>query len=204
MRSISWALAVFAACSSNARHAAPPAPPPSTEAEPAAVPPPPPEPATPTLRLPDSFRPTDYRARLQIDPAASRFDGEIQITAALTAASSVVWLDAENLTIDKAEVTGPAPVALTATPTGKHFLALRAPQALPAGPLALHLVYHGVIDDLDPRGAWRRQSGADWYVQTQFESISARRVFPCVDEPGSKVPWQLTLDVPEGDVALSN
>ena len=32
----------------------------------------------------------------------------------------------------------------------------------------------------------------------------ARRVFPCLDEPDSKVPWQLTLDVPKGLVAVSN
>ena len=35
-------------------------------------------------------------------------------------------------------------------------------------------------------------------MYTQFEAIYARRVFPCVDEPDSKVPWQLTLDVAEG------
>jgi hypothetical protein len=34
--------------------------------------------------------------------------------------------------------------------------------------------------------------------------VYARRVFPCVDEPDSKIPWRLTLDVPAGMTAVSN
>ena len=36
-------------------------------------------------------------------------------------------------------------------------------------------------------------SYSDWYVYTQLESIFARLVFPCFDEPGCKVPWQANL-----------
>jgi alanyl aminopeptidase len=42
------------------------------------------------------------------------------------------------------------------------------------------------------------------YVITQLEALYARRVFPCIDEPDSKVPWQLSLDVPAKQVAVSN
>src|SRR5206468_12982725 len=42
------------------------------------------------------------------------------------------------------------------------------------------------------------------YVYSQFEATYARRVFPCIDEPDSKDPWQLTLDVPRAQVAVSN
>jgi alanyl aminopeptidase len=41
-------------------------------------------------------------------------------------------------------------------------------------------------------------------VYTQFEAVYARRAFVCFDEPDSKVPWQLTLDVPKQLVAVSN
>ena len=46
--------------------------------------------------------------------------------------------------------------------------------------------------------------GRDSYVYTQLEALYARRVFPCIDEPDSKVPWQLTIDVPKGNIAVSN
>ena len=39
---------------------------------------------------------------------------------------------------------------------------------------------------------------------TQFESLSARRAFPCFDEPGFKTPWELTLRVPAGLIAVAN
>ncbi len=39
---------------------------------------------------------------------------------------------------------------------------------------------------------------------TQFEAISARRAFPCFDEPGYKTPWEITLRVPDGLVAVAN
>ena len=39
---------------------------------------------------------------------------------------------------------------------------------------------------------------------SNFEPDSARRAFPCFDEPGFKVPWQLTLRVPRPLVAVSN
>jgi alanyl aminopeptidase len=47
-------------------------------------------------------------------------------------------------------------------------------------------------------------TGEDWYAYTQFEAIDARRAFPCFDEPSWKVPWRLTLRVPEKDTAVSN
>src|SRR5262249_35816009 len=42
------------------------------------------------------------------------------------------------------------------------------------------------------------------YVFTQAEPIYARRIFPCIDEPDRKVPWQLTLDVSKDLLAASN
>jgi alanyl aminopeptidase len=190
------AIALFA-CSSHPPHGTGP----GTGSDVALPDRPPPDPAAPTLRLPTSFAPTAYRATLTIDPAQPTFAGEIQIDAKLAAPSSVIWLHAEKLTIDEA-YAGSA--RLTATQHGAQFLALRAPAPLAVGAVHLRIRYHGAISDQDRTGAWRAQWKGAWYLFTQFEMLSARRVFPCVDEPSSKVPWQLTLVVPSGDVALSN
>jgi alanyl aminopeptidase len=42
------------------------------------------------------------------------------------------------------------------------------------------------------------------YAFTQFEAADARGAFPCFDEPEFKIPWQLTVRVPEAHTAVSN
>ena len=43
-----------------------------------------------------------------------------------------------------------------------------------------------------------------YMFSTQFESCDARRAFPCFDEPNIKATFDVTLEVPEDLVALSN
>ena len=201
------AIAALAACSSHPPHGTGPTPPPDGSGAEVTLPDrAPPEPPPPTLRLPTSFVPTAYHAHLKVDPAQTRFDGEITIDAKLASASPVIWLHAHGLTIDAADASadGKKPVPLTAAPHGDHVVGLRAAHALPAGPVRVHVTYHGTLSDQEQDGAWRQQWDKAWYVSTMFAPTFARRVFPCVDEPSSKVPWQLTLEVPDGDVALSN
>jgi alanyl aminopeptidase len=42
------------------------------------------------------------------------------------------------------------------------------------------------------------------YLFSQLQAIEARRAFPCWDEPRFKIPWQLTVTVPQGLEAVSN
>ncbi|HEX4455896.1 MAG TPA: M1 family aminopeptidase [Kofleriaceae bacterium] len=175
------------------------------------------DPPAPTLRLPRNFTPTKYSARLAIDPAQPDFTGEVTIVGKLDQRSAAIWLDAKNLTIDKAEVYSgleiprPHPAAkivlipkpLTVTQHG-DYLELRPAQPLAAGTWKLAITYRGRISSNAFRGAFLTKYGDDPYVATQFESLGARMVFPCVDEPDRKTPWQLTLDVPKALVAVSN
>jgi aminopeptidase N len=43
-----------------------------------------------------------------------------------------------------------------------------------------------------------------YMFSTQFESCDARRAFPCFDEPNLKATFDVDLEVPEDQVALSN
>ena len=43
-----------------------------------------------------------------------------------------------------------------------------------------------------------------WMLSTQFQACEARRAFPCFDEPNLKASFQLELEVPDDQVAISN
>jgi peptidase M1-like protein/ERAP1-like protein len=162
-------------------------------------------PAAPALRLPRNFLPASYTARLAIDPARSAFDGAIAIDGNVSARSSVIWLHGHHLTIRRARARrGAIEIALTATPHGDELLELRAARPLDAGAWTLAIDYTGEYDELNTAGAFKQTVNGAPYIYSQFEAIYARRVFPCLDEPDSKVAWQLTLDVPAALVAVSN
>jgi alanyl aminopeptidase len=208
-----WFLALAVLVSCGPPKPATTVPAPVSKAEPAATPATPSTPIggalvppQPTLRLPRNFVPTGYAARLEIDPANPGFAGAIQIAGNLTERSLVIWLNARKLTVHKAvaQRAGQPDVALTATAKGDDFLELRAAQPLDAGAWTLAIDYAGPFELLNTTGAFKQTVGDASYVHTQFESVFARRAFPCFDEPDNKVPWKLTLDVPRGLVAVSN
>src|ERR1041384_5620915 len=94
--------------------------------------------AAPGLRLPRTFVPTGYAARLAVVPSETQFAGHIEIEGELASPSRVIWLDAQGLTFGAAvavTVAGRATLEAVSSPSG--VVALRAPKALPAGRVTL-------------------------------------------------------------------
>ena len=73
-----------------------------------------------------------------------------------------------------------------------------------SGRAKLHVSYQGEISRKDMRGIFQVKDVVEWYIYSQFDEIGARQAVPCFDEPGCKVPWQLTLHVKKDQAALSN
>ena len=203
MRRAAWAIALTSltlAC--GPRPAAPPhaaLAPGATDAAPLAPTPP------ADLRSPPGVAPRGYQLTLAIDPARPTFDGEVAIALAVAAPTPVVWLHADALTIDAAELQlGASRAPLTVLPDAAHQrvgLAHAAP--IPDG-ATLIVRYRGAIVDDDPMGLFRQRQGSERYVYSQMEGVFARRVVPCFDEPGFKVPWQLTVRAPAGLDVFAN
>lgn len=191
---------IFAACATPQPVAKAPKPPP-----PAALPPPAPTPASPTLRLPTTVHPTHYAADLTIHPSEPTFTGKIDIDVELTEATPVVWLNALELDISQAQVTyAGQTLPAHAVRGGEDFVGIQADAPFGPGPATLHLVYSGKVSDTETLGLFREKDLDNWYAYSQFEATDARRAFPCFDEPSFKATWQLTLHVPEGNLAVSN
>jgi cytosol alanyl aminopeptidase len=204
IRSLSLSLLLLATAACSGEPLPQPAPqlaPPSTASAPAAVE----APRPPELRLPRTAQPARYVVSLRVEPGQPAFDGVVDIDVKVEAPIPVLWLNGTALTVTEAhaDVMGRS-LKARVVPGGEDFVGFAFDEPLPAGAARLHVAYRGVISDKDDRGLFVEDEEGAPYVFTQFESIDARRAFPCFDEPSYKVPWQLTLHVHESDKALSN
>lgn len=162
-------------------------------------------PAPPTLRLPETAAPREYKASLILDPAKQDFSGKITIYLDIRQITDTVWLNGIGLEVSKAVLrragsTTPAKVL----PGGTDFIGFNFPSPLQPGPAELDIEYTGRVRQQDSSALFHMEDNGNNYLFTQFESTDARGAFPCFDEPSYKVPWQLTLDVPASQAAISN
>jgi cytosol alanyl aminopeptidase len=161
--------------------------------------------APPKLRLGDDIRPVKYAVDLTLVPGMTDYSGVIDIDVTLSKPASVIWLNALQIAITEARVTtGGKTQAATVEPGGEQFVGLRVPAAVPAGAARLHIQYKGKISDKSSAGIFSGRDGDNTYLFTQFESIDARRAYPCFDQPDFKTPWQVTLHVKKDHLAFSN
>ncbi|TMG94507.1 MAG: hypothetical protein E6H71_13980, partial [Betaproteobacteria bacterium] len=157
----------------------------------------------PAFRLPDGARPLHYDLTLTVVPGDAKAPGEIAIDVELSRPHSVLWLSADSLTISAASVNAPE-TRVTVLSGHEQFVGLAFDPPLPTGKYRLTLAFEAPQSRNSTRGIFALEEGGAAYAMTQFEAVSARRAFPCFDEPGFKVPWRLTLRVPRDLVALSN
>jgi len=162
-------------------------------------------PKPPTLRLPETLLPRAYAIHLSLDPSRSTYSGDSTLQVEVQTPTSILWISARDLAIDGATVqAADGPRKVTLIDGGPDFVGLQVAPSLPVGPATLTFRFRGEFEENDTRGIFRQKEGDGWYVFTQLESTHAREVFPCLDEPQWKIPWTLSLTVPEGLTALSN
>ncbi len=185
-------------------------PPPATPAAKAATPLPIPPPQK-NGRLPSSAEPLSYAVDLTVDPAKERFAGSVRIKVNLKNQASAVVMHGRDLAISRAEIVagGAAHKAATmvrhasGSQESPDELVLSVPEILPAGQAEIQIDYTASLDQ-KLVGLYRVEEGGRHYAFTQFEPLDARRMMPCFDEPGFKVPFDISVTVPKGQLAVSN
>lgn len=156
--------------------------------------------------LPAGARPLAVHLRLELDPRAREFSGQVELELALERPTRSLWLHALALTVARAELrAGGAPALPLVARAGPRpdLLELVAARELPPGKVVVRLAYRGAVSEQE-RGVFARSLGGARYLFTQGQARHARRIAPCFDEPRWKVPWHVTLVTPAGDRALGN
>ena len=157
--------------------------------------------APPKAQLPKTVRPTHYSLALTIAPERDRFSGVAEIEVELDQPQQLIWMHANHLHVTSASAGDVEGRLEQASPDGTARLTLARP--IGPGKATLRLVWDSAFDE-QLAGLYLAKENGVRYAFTQFEAIDARKAFPCFDEPAFKTPFDVTLTVPRGDVAVAN
>ncbi len=155
-------------------------------------------------RLGRAVVPTFEAIRLDVDADRSPFSGAARIELDVREETEAFRFHAEGISIDGLSLRGPSGVVKTDHEgSGEGLVAVRTDVPLSPGAYVLDIRFSGELRR-DGMGLYRAEVDGEGYAFTQFEASYARRAFPCWDEPSFKIPYQITLRVPETDLAVSN
>jgi len=156
-------------------------------------------------RLPTDVRPTRMEVVLDLDPSRPDYGGTVTATLDVAKTTNLVRLHGRELTITRATIAiaGASPREARAEKISADQWTITPEQPLSPGRATLVLTFTNAFNRR-AAGLYRVDTGGESYLFTQFESTEAREAFPCWDEPEFKIPWQLTLTVPDGQLAVSN
>ncbi len=171
------------------------------------------------LRLPRAARPERYELLISPDLAAGRFAGEERVELEVTEDLGRIVLNALELSVETPELrpgwTSAGDVLGEATSLDAELDAERQEVAfvassgrVAAGRYTLSCSFSGVLNDRLSgfyRSVYVDDEGVERVIATtQFEETDARRAFPCFDEPDLKAVFDISIDAPEGMLAVSN
>lgn len=163
-----------------------------------------------TTQLPRTAKPTHYAVEITPHADKMRFDGKVAIDIVVLQSTDRIVLQAANLTFARSTLTSPGGKPQTAkvsTDADAQTASFAFDKALAPGNYVLSIDYSGVIntqanglfalDYATPHGQRRA-------LFTQFENSDARRFVPSWDEPSFKATFDLAINAPAGQMAVSN
>lgn len=188
------------------------------EAPPPVPPKPPPVAPPPTAlegpradgRLPAFAIPRGYALELDVDPQQQAFTGVVRIDVDIPAKTSWIVLHGRDLTVRNARAVMDHAEPLNAQVTTRVAAGGTLPEELvlgfprPVSGRATLVLEYSAAFQPDLAGLYRVNEDQSWYAFTQFEATDARRAFPCFDEPAFKVPFDVSVVVPNGMTAVTN
>ncbi|MBQ2643796.1 M1 family metallopeptidase [Candidatus Saccharibacteria bacterium] len=151
-------------------------------------------------RLINYFVPEKYILDLEVDKGAKTIGGKVMVLGQAKAEN--IKFHAVGLSVDSVVVNGESAKFEVADGVLTVF-------KVSSGDLKVEIGYHGTLNE-NMQGAYlstyEYDGKTEVIVATQFESHYAREAFPCIDEPGAKAVFELSISVPDSseDIVLSN
>jgi aminopeptidase N len=157
--------------------------------------------------LPDDVVPSAYRLSITPHAAQSTFDGSVEIDVDVRRRTDRIVLDAAELQIDSAQLSGEARAPRVALDAAGERATFAFGHPLALGRHTLEIAYRGKIFD-QASGLFKlvhaTPAGPVTSLFTQFEDSDARRFVPSWDEPARRATFDLTVTVPADQTAVGN
>lgn len=176
--------------------------------------------------LPETVKPINYDISLWgLEFKTFTYQGSVSITTKVSESTKEITLNSHQLKIHGAEVLveqGKTQSSTKTTNVTYEEKRQRATLAFDDGVAASDNViivvkFQGTINSdmagfyrskykptVTPAASVPKDDEFHYMFSTQFESCDARRAFPCFDEPNLKATFDVTLELPDDQVALSN
>ncbi|MCC4602437.1 M1 family metallopeptidase [Xanthomonas campestris] len=163
-----------------------------------------------TTQLPRTAKPTHYAVEITPHADKMRFDGKVAIDISVLQPTDQIVLQAADLSFARGTLTqkgGKPQTAKISSDAEAQTATFAFGKPLAAGEYVLSIDYSGVINTqanglfaLD----YTTAQGARRALFTQFENSDARRFIPSWDEPNFKATFDLAINAPAGQMAVSN
>ncbi|UUE99059.1 M1 family metallopeptidase [Xanthomonas hortorum pv. pelargonii] len=163
-----------------------------------------------TTQLPRTAKPTHYA--VEITPHADKmtFDGKVAINISVLQPTDRIVLQAAKLSFARGTLMqkgGKPQTAKVSTDADAQTATFAFGKPLAVGEYVLSIDYGGVINT-QANGLFALDSttaqGPRRALFTQFENSDARRFIPSWDEPNFKATFDLAINAPAGQMAVSN
>jgi alanyl aminopeptidase len=167
------------------------------------------------VRLGDDVLPTFEAIRLHVDPGQKEYSGTVAVDLEARRSTDSFRFHARGQKLTRVALTGGdaggggksgsgGEIPLRLDPADEQgLITARVSRPLTPGAYRLEIAFTQAFN-AQSVGLYRTEKDGRSFAFTQLEADDARRAFPCWDEPGVKIPYQLTAEVPAAHLAVSN
>jgi alanyl aminopeptidase len=160
----------------------------------------------PTGQLPEHVEPVHYKLDLSINPDQRRYEGTVEIEIDLKAPKREFFLHGKDLQVSKVTASLPDRTHVNGSylqVDQSGVARLSFDQQLPVGRASILIPFSAAFETA-PDALTAMTDNGIRYVWSQFEEISARRAFPCFDEPRFKTPFDISVTTIDREAVISN
>ena len=160
----------------------------------------------PPGQLDRSVEPVLYSLELKIDPSQDLFSGTTSIDVAINTPTELIWLHGKDLDVSEVYLIDSDSNRIEASYDEKldsGVALVSFAETVNAGDATLHFVYTAPFNS-SVNALFKVERGGEFYAASQLESTGARQVFPGFDDPGFKVPFDLTIISKEDDATITS